>query len=160
MADIFTPAKRSEVMSHIKGRGNQRTEIAFMRLLRQQKITGWRRHKPVTLVITPRPHTRGRRQSVRPDFVFSALRLAVFIDGCFWHGCPRHGVQPTSNELFWRDKIQGNAKRDRRVARALRRQGWSVLRVWEHEMHAGDKVIARLQRSMARCAERIVDRPR
>jgi DNA mismatch endonuclease (patch repair protein) len=60
--------------------------------------------------------------------------VAVFVDGCFWHGCPRHGTQPRTNTAFWRKKIEGNQTRDRRVNRALRARGWSVLRLWEHEL--------------------------
>lgn len=151
MADVFTKEKRSEVMARIKGRGNQRTEIAYMSLMRRSGITGWRRHRLIPLCTS---QTRPVRPSVRPDFVFPALKLAVFIDGCFWHGCPRHGVQPATNERFWIDKIQGNMSRDRRVARCLRRQGWSVLRVWEHELSNDYRVMARLRRAIIRCESR------
>ena len=71
---------------------------------------------------------------VRPDFVFPKLRLAVFVDGCFWHGCPRHGNQPANHRAFWRRKLAANVARDRRVNRALRAAGWRVLRIWEHEL--------------------------
>jgi DNA mismatch endonuclease (patch repair protein) len=70
----------------------------------------------------------------KPDFVFPKLRLAVFVDGCFWHRCPRHAVKPKQNAAFWRRKISANKARDRLVSRTLRRQGWSVLRIWEHEL--------------------------
>jgi DNA mismatch endonuclease (patch repair protein) len=70
----------------------------------------------------------------KPDFVFPKLRLAVFVDGCFWHGCPRHGVKPRQNAAFWRRKIAANRTRDRLVNRTLRKMGWRVLRVWEHEL--------------------------
>lgn len=150
MADVFTKEKRSEVMARIKGRGNQRTEIAFMSLLRRNGITGWRRHKLIPLCTSQMRPIQGRRPSVRPDFVFPAIKLAVFIDGCFWHGCPRHGVQPATNEQFWSDKIQGNIRRDSRVARFLRREGWSVLRIWEHELREDERVMARLRRAITR----------
>lgn len=75
MTDIFTKAKRSEVMSRIRGRGNKETEIALLLLLRKHRITGWRRH----------PALFGR-----PDFAFAGHKLAVFVDGCFWHNCPKH----------------------------------------------------------------------
>jgi DNA mismatch endonuclease (patch repair protein) len=70
---------------------------------------------------------------VRPDIVFTRRRLAVFVDGCFWHRCPQHATSPRSNSEYWRTKLDGNVARDRRNDAALRADGWSVLRVWEHE---------------------------
>ncbi len=70
---------------------------------------------------------------VRPDVVFTRARLAVFIDGCFWHGCPKHGSQPRTNSQYWEGKLLRNAARDRLVNVALRAYGWTVVRVWEHE---------------------------
>jgi DNA mismatch endonuclease, patch repair protein len=88
-------------------------------------------------------HRRGLRYRVhrRPipglrreaDVVFGRVRLAVFVDGCFWHGCPEHGTWPKSNADFWRQKIQGNRVRDRDTDERLRGEGWVVIRVWEHE---------------------------
>jgi DNA mismatch endonuclease (patch repair protein) len=135
MADVFTKAKRSEVMSRIRSRGNKDTELALARLLRAQGITGWRRH--VQIRTSPRPSPQrgeGGSLRVRPDFVFAKLRLVVFMDGCFWHGCPKHATQPKGNAAFWRKKLAGNKARDARVTRTLRRAGWRVLRIWEHEL--------------------------
>ena len=119
MADIFTRAKRSEVMSRIRSHGNHATELRLIALMRAHGITGWRRNA---------------RLFGKPDFVFRAARLAVFVDGCFWHACPRHATMPRSNRAFWKAKLTRNAARDREVTRALRRAGWRVLRVWEHEL--------------------------
>jgi DNA mismatch endonuclease (patch repair protein) len=69
----------------------------------------------------------------RPDIVFCRRRVAVFIDGCFWHGCPRHATWPKMNAEWWRNKILGNKARDLRTVRLLRRAGWKVLRIWAHE---------------------------
>ncbi len=69
-----------------------------------------------------------------PDLVFRRRKLAVFVDGCFWHGCPRHGTVPKTNTAFWEDKILRNGRRDRRVNRELRALGWNVLRIWEHDI--------------------------
>lgn len=69
---------------------------------------------------------------VRPDIVFSRARLAVFIDGCFWHRCPNHGFHPRSNTLYWTSKLDRNVERDQAVNRALSTGGWRVVRIWEH----------------------------
>jgi DNA mismatch endonuclease (patch repair protein) len=70
---------------------------------------------------------------IRPDIVFTKARLAVFVDGCFWHGCPDHGRPPKANSDYWRAKIALNRDRDRRQTSQLTAAGWAVLRVWEHE---------------------------
>lgn len=71
---------------------------------------------------------------VKPDFAFPKLRLAIFVDGCFWHACPIHATKPKNNAAFWREKLAGNRRRDALVTRTLRRAGWRVLRLWEHEL--------------------------
>ena len=129
MPDIFTKAKRSEVMSRIRSRGNKDTELALMRVFRAQGITGWRRHQAVF---------------GKPDFVFPKLRLALFVDGCFWHACPLHTTKPRNNAAFWRKKFAANQTRDRLVTRTLRARSWRVLRIWEHELARRDR--ARLLR--------------
>lgn len=75
----------------------------------------------------------GENVRVRPDIVFTARKVAVFVDGCFWHVCPDHGRQPTTNEWYWSPKLERNVERDRRVNSALRQAGWWVVRIWEHE---------------------------
>ena len=119
MPDVFIKRKRSEVMSRIRGRGNKETEIALLRLLGRHGINGWRRNQTVL---------------GKPDFIFRREHVAVFVDSCFWHGCPRHGKMPANNRAFWRRKLAANKARDRFVSGALRRQGWRVLRIWEHEL--------------------------
>jgi DNA mismatch endonuclease (patch repair protein) len=82
----------------------------------------------------------------RPDIVFTRARLAVFIDGCFWHACPEHGNVPKANRAWWRSKLDVNVARDRRNDAALQAAGWRVIRLWEHEpLHAAaDAVCAAL----------------
>lgn len=70
--------------------------------------------------------------SVRPDIVFTRKRVAIFIDGCFWHRCPQHGTSPRANSHYWGPKLDRNVARDRRVDQALRAAGWTVIRIWEH----------------------------
>jgi DNA mismatch endonuclease (patch repair protein) len=74
-------------------------------------------------------------RSVRPDMVFPGRRLVVFIDGCFWHGCAKHGTKPRTNAAYWEAKIARNRTRDARNTADLERNGWTVIRVWEHEAH-------------------------
>ncbi len=106
-------------MSRIRGRGNASTEGVLVDVFRNLKITGWRRH-----VALPG----------RPDFVFPRLRIVIFVDGCFWHACPKHFTAPRSRAAFWRAKIQSNRRRDRRVVKLLRARGWHVIRIWEHSL--------------------------
>lgn len=116
MADVFSPDKRSEIMSLVKGRGNVSTELRMVSLLRQSRLSGWRRHLQL-------PGT--------PDFAFKSKKVALFVDGCFWHGCPTCYSRPKRNASFWEKKISSNRSRDARVGRILRKKGWTVLRVWE-----------------------------
>jgi DNA mismatch endonuclease (patch repair protein) len=69
----------------------------------------------------------------RPDFIFPRARVAVFVDGCFWHRCPRHGTLPKANHRWWAAKLRANMRRDRQHNRELVAAGWRVVRVWEHE---------------------------
>ena len=117
--DIFTKAKRSAVMSRIRSRGNKATELELVKNFRANGITGWCRHQPVF---------------GKPDFVFRRLGLAVFVDGCYWHGCPQHATKPRTNAAFWRKKFAANKARDLLVNRTLRKAGWRVVRIWEHEL--------------------------
>lgn len=93
--------------------------------------------------VKPAPHLPGK-----PDFCVPALRLALFADGCFWHGCPEHGRKPVDNTLYWSGKIAGNRRRDRAVTKSLRVQGYSVVRIWEHELEAqSPRLVGRLRRA-------------
>ena len=132
MPDVFTKAKRSEVMSRIRGVGNKGTELALIRVFRAHRITGWRRHQPVF---------------GKPDFVFHKLHVAMFVDGCFWHGCPQHATKPRNNAAFWQNKFERNMARDRLVTRTLRKAGWHVIRIWEHELS---------RKNERRCVRRIL----
>jgi DNA mismatch endonuclease (patch repair protein) len=119
MADIFSKRRRSMLMSRVRGRGNKSTELRLIKLFRCNRIRGWR---------------RGVRLTGKPDFVFPRSRVAIFVDGCFWHGCPAHGSTPRNNRSFWKHKLTQNAIRDRRTNRSLRSRGWRVMRIWQHEL--------------------------
>lgn len=85
----------------------------------------------------------------RPDFVFPKQKVVVFVDGCFWHACPRCGHTPKSNQRYWSPKLLRNRNRDKTVSRQLRRNGWNVLRLWEHEIRdTPTKVITRVKLSI------------
>jgi DNA mismatch endonuclease (patch repair protein) len=134
MPDVFTKAKRSEVMSRIRGRGNKDTELAPVKLFRAHQITGWRRNQKVF---------------GKPDFVFPKLKLAMFVDGCFWHGCPKHATKPKQNRTFWHRKLSMNKHRDQIVNRTLRKAGWRVVRIWECDLARRSAVcIRRIQRAI------------
>jgi len=108
-------------MRAIKRTGTK-PETALRSALHRQ---GYRFRKDFRLDLAP-----GSR--VRPDIVFTARRVAVFVDGCFWHACPDHGREPTSNEWYWAPKLRRNVERDRAADAALAEAGWQVVRVWEH----------------------------
>lgn len=133
MADIWSKQKRSEVMSLIRSRGNKETELRLIEIFREFGITGWRRNQPLL---------------GKPDFTFRHGRVAVFVDGCFWHGCPKCYKRPSSNREFWDAKVAANRKRDRRVGRELRAAGWRVVRVWQHQLKKSVQVAGKISRAL------------
>ena len=143
MADVFDPAKRSAVMSSIRGSGNKATELRMISLLRENGITGWRRREKLF---------------GRPDFIFRPERVAIFVDGCFWHrhpGC-KFSYTPKSRPEFWLPKFERNIVRDRLVTRRLRSQRWRVVRIWECDLtlKRQRRVISRIKRALAsHCVE-------
>src|SRR6185437_11874558 len=133
MPENLSPAQRSLNMSRVKGRGNAATEMRLIRILRSASIVGWRRNY---------------RLFGRPDFVFPKKRVVVFVDGCFWHCCPQHRSQPVNNAEFWRRKLERNQRRDKLVNATLEREGWKVVRIWQHELKQSDKIKNKLLRSV------------
>jgi DNA G:T-mismatch repair endonuclease len=174
MTDILTKAQRSANMAKIRSAGNASTELRLVSMFRALGVTGWRRGAVIRITAPPstkplRAFATSRKSParvagqwagsaafvpaptplrVRPDFVFPKLRIAVFVDGCFWHGCPLHATRPKQNAQFWREKIAANRARDRLVTRRLRARGWRVLRIWEHELTKRHerRLLARLAR--------------
>jgi DNA mismatch endonuclease (patch repair protein) len=130
--DVLTPEQRSRNMAAIRARGNRTTEQALRYRLVRAGIGGWTLHSA--------------RLPGRPDFVFRRRRLVIFVDGCYWHGCPKCYRPPETNTGYWSEKFKRNKSRDRRVTAALRRSGWRVLRVWEHEVEKSpDKVVEKIK---------------
>ena len=116
--DTVPPDIRSRIMSRVRSKGNLSTEIKLLNLLRNEKLSGWRRNYKLL---------------VKPDFVYPKFKIAIFVDGCFWHGCSKHCRLPGTNKKYWISKIEGNKKRDKKITSALRKKGWRVIRIWEHE---------------------------
>ncbi|HUT59268.1 MAG TPA: DNA mismatch endonuclease Vsr [Phycisphaerae bacterium] len=127
----FGGLSRAQLMSRVRSTGNQTTERRLAVLLRKARLSGWRRQRPIL---------------GRPDFVWPRAKVAVFVDGCFWHGhdCGKN-ISPKTNVRAWGEKIRRNRERDRRVNRSLREQGWRIVRIWE----------CQLAKSAARCIDRI-----
>lgn len=133
MADILSKEKRSAIMSAIRSKNNKSTEIRMLHLLRTHKIKGWRRHLNLP---------------GRPDFSWPQKKIAVFIDGCFWHGCTQCYKAPRSNTEYWIKKISSNKARDKRANKLLRVKGWTVLRIKECQLESPakcKKILLRIQ---------------
>jgi DNA mismatch endonuclease, patch repair protein len=137
--DLYCAATRSYVMSRIRGR-DTRPELLLRKALRTRGLAGYRVHAPFP---------------GRPDVAFTKIRLAVFVDGCFWHGCSRCRIPaPRTNRSYWGPKFASNRARDRRNTRALRASGWSVLRFWEHQVFRDpDQCALRVARAYERRVE-------
>lgn len=131
--DVVDRQTRSQIMARVRSTGNRSTELAIIKVFRAYRISGWRRRWPIV---------------GKPDFVWPRLNVALFIDGCFWHGCPSHCRLPATNKRYWIAKIKNNQKRDRSVRRELQNKGWTILRVWEHEIKHPEKVISKVRNAL------------
>lgn len=125
-------AIRSRVMREVKGQGNKSTEVKLRGALIQYGAVGWK--------------TQPKGIHGRPDFIFPDSRMAIFVDGCFWHGCPTCYRRPQTSRDYWDGKAVKNIARDKSVSSSLRRRGWSVIRIWEHDISLSPKA----------CVERIM----
>jgi len=119
MSDVFTKEKRSQIMAAVKQKNNKSTEIRLLKFFKENKITGWRRNYKIY---------------GNPDFVFLKMRVAIFTDGCFWHGHNCRNTSPKSNKDYWEKKISKNIERDKCVNIRLTSKGWKVYRIWECEL--------------------------
>jgi DNA mismatch endonuclease (patch repair protein) len=130
--DIFIPEKRSEIMSKVKGKDTS----PEVRLRKALWAAGFRYRKHYG------PH--------KIDVAFPGRKVAVFVDGCFWHGCPAHASIPESNMEYWVPKLERNKRRDFEVTAALEAQGWAVIRIWEHELKDIDGAVRRIREAICR----------
>jgi len=119
MSDIFEKQKRSDIMSAVRSDNNKSTELKLIDIFKNLGIKGWRRSYKV----------KGK-----PDFVFLKEKIAMFTDGCFWHGHSCRNISPKDNSEYWRKKITANKMRDVIVGNHLRSLGWKVVRIWECEL--------------------------
>jgi DNA mismatch endonuclease (patch repair protein) len=119
MTDTFSKKQRSEVMKAIKSKGNKSTEIKLVEIFKSHHVTGWRRNSNLI---------------GRPDFIFPKKHVAVFADGCFWHGHNCRNITPSDNADYWGKKIRRNKARDKIVTKELVQKGWKVIRIWECEI--------------------------
>lgn len=118
MTDVLTPEQRKKNMSRIHGK-NTSPELKLRKLLWKSGLRGYRIYYNLL---------------GKPDIVFTKQKLVIFVDGCFWHKCPVCFRPPATNEEFWNEKLQKNVERDLRVNKKLQNDGWTVLRIWEHEV--------------------------
>jgi len=119
LSDIFDKQERSEIMRKVKAQGNRSTELRLITLFQNNGIKGWRRNYPV----------KGH-----PDFVFLDKKVAVFVDGCFWHGHDCRNTRPSDNQEYWQKKRERNIKHDKEITELFVSRGWTVLRIWECEL--------------------------
>lgn len=119
MADVFDDNKRSEIMSRVRSKGNTSTELKLIEVFKEYGINGWRRHYEV----------KGH-----PDFVFLKEKIAVFVDGCFWHGHDCRNTRPSDNSEYWSKKRSRNMKHDKDITALFEKRGWTVVRIWECEL--------------------------
>ena len=132
--DTVDKETRSRYMSAVRSRGNRSTEKQMLNRLQQHKLNGWRRHYSI---------------NGTPDFCWVKKKVALFVDGCFWHGCPRCYNTPKSNVIFWKAKVAGNRKRDRKFNALLRQKGWTIIRIWECRIR-DKRTMARIQKALGR----------
>jgi DNA mismatch endonuclease (patch repair protein) len=130
MVDKFSKEKRSMIMSAIRSKDTG-PEVILRKALWAQGFK-FRKHYG----------------SEKIDIAFPAVKIAIFVDGCFWHGCPIHSHIPKSNENYWRPKLQKNMERDKIKENRLSQNGWIVIRFWEHELVNMDSVIAKVKAVM------------
>jgi len=129
------PEKRSRTMSAIRGKHNRSTELRLRMALIKAGVRGWRLH-PEEL-------------PGQPDFYFDKAKIAIFVDGCYWHGCPKCGHIPKTRTAFWEAKIKRNQERDKMKNLELRKLGTKSLRIWEHELKDKknlDKIIEKIDK--------------
>ena len=124
MSDIFNKAKRSEIMKKVRSKNNKSTELKLIQIFKENNIHGWRRNYKV----------KGH-----PDFVFLNKKIAIFVDGCIWHGQDCRNTKPKDNQEYWDKKRERNMKHDKEITEYFENRGWTVIRIWECELKKDNK---------------------
>lgn len=119
MSDVYSAEERSAIMSKVKSKGNKSTELKLIEYFKQKGIAGWRRNYSV----------KGH-----PDFVFLDKKIAIFVDGCFWHGHDCRNTRPQKNADYWEKKRERNIRHDKEITELFEKRGWTVIRIWECEL--------------------------
>ena len=119
MADVFNKEKRSQIMSAVHSKQNKSTEIKLIKIFKENGIIGWQRNYKV----------KGH-----PDFVFPDKKIAIFVDGCFWHGHDCRNTRPADNAEYWQKKRERNMRHDKEITALFEKRGWTVIRIWECEL--------------------------
>ena len=133
--DTVSTSTRSRIMRAVRSRGNKSTERKLRASMVGAGTKGWVMHE--------------KTLPGKPDFVFMDKQVAVFVDGCFWHGCPICYRRPSSSQEYWDNKLSKNSNRDKRNTASLEEMGWRVLRIWEHELHDLRVVRSRIDSALA-----------
>lgn len=133
MTDTVSKKKRSQIMKANKPKDNKSTELKLIQLFKQLGLKGWRRNYKIAVA--------------HPDFVFLEKKIAVFADGCFWHGHNCRNLTPEQNSEYWQKKLENNRIRDKQINERLEGKGWEVIRVWECEIKEQKKATLKLMNS-------------
>lgn len=124
MADVFTKEKRSWIMSRIRSKWTKQEKLVH-NYLKSMKIK----------------HKMHPKMSGSPDIILTDKKIAIFLQGCFWHKCPKHYKEPKSNRDYWLPKIEKNVARDKKNINLLKKEGWKVVKVWEHDLKRINKTL-------------------
>lgn len=144
MADVFDSKKRSDIMSKVRSNNNKSTELALIKFFKENNITGWKRNYPV----------KGH-----PDFVFLDKKIAIFVDGCFWHGHDCRNTRPSDNAEYWQKKRERNIKHDKEVTAMFENRGWTVIRIWECELKKKNEAALRERvLTLLNCEETLISK--
>ena len=139
MSDIFEPEKRSAIMSKVRSKDNKSKELKLIKYFKENDIHGWH---------------RGYKVKGHPDFVFLDYKIAIFVDGCFWHGHDCRNTRPSENAEFWQKKRERNMLHDREITALVEARGWTVIRIWECELSKkNENTLVKKLSELIKCCE-------
>lgn len=138
MPDVYNKEKRSYIMKRVRSKGNKSTELKLIEIFKSLGIKGWRRNYSVI---------------GHPDFVFMDKKIAVFVDGCFWHGHDCRNTRPSDNAEYWAKKRQRNIDHDQIITELFEKRHWTVIRIWECELKNKNReiLLQKIEMLLPRC---------